>query len=125
VIGILSQWLGATRSGDEGGQAAADIGRWSAFGGDAAAGARVAKASLRSAGGVNKGEEVFAVPMIYGTAEHWLARAREARELAAQMDDPVARDAMLAVADNYEIVAKRAEAREVGLDIPNFPKTDR
>jgi hypothetical protein len=62
-------------------------------------------------------------PTIYGTAEHWLARAREAREMAAQMDDEVARQAMLAVADNYEVVAKRAEARSAGVDLPNFPKT--
>ena len=63
------------------------------------------------------------MPVICGTAEHWLARAREAREMAAQMDDPVARQAMLAVAENYETVAQRAEAREVGVDMPNFPKT--
>jgi hypothetical protein len=62
-------------------------------------------------------------PTIYGTAEHWLARARAAREMAAQMDDEVARQAMLAVADNYEVVAKRAEARSAGVDLPNFPKT--
>jgi hypothetical protein len=63
------------------------------------------------------------MPLVYGTAEHWVARAREARELASQMDDPVARQAMLAVADNYEVVAKRAEARAAGVDLPNFPKT--
>jgi hypothetical protein len=57
------------------------------------------------------------------TAEHWRARARETLELAAQMDDPVVRKAMLAVAKNYETVAKRAEAREAGVDLPNFPKT--
>jgi hypothetical protein len=34
----------------------------------------------------------------------------------------VAKQAMLAAADNYEIVAKRAEARQVGVDLPNFPK---
>jgi hypothetical protein len=64
------------------------------------------------------------MPLVCGTAEHWVARAREARELASQMmDDPVARQAMLAVADNYEVVAKRAEARAAGVDLPNFPKT--
>jgi hypothetical protein len=63
------------------------------------------------------------MPLVYGTAEHWVARALEARELASQMDDPVARQAMLAVADNYEVVAKRAEARAAGVDLPNFPKT--
>jgi hypothetical protein len=42
--------------------------------------------------------------------------------MAAQLTDPVAREAMLAVAKNYEIVAKRAEAREAGVDMPNYPK---
>ena len=60
-------------------------------------------------------------PLIYGTAEHWLMRAQEAREMAAQMDDPVAQVAMIAVAQNYEIVAKRAEAREVNVSMPNYP----
>ena len=32
--------------------------------------------------------------------------------MAAQMTDPVARQAMLAVADNYETVAKLAEAAQ-------------
>jgi hypothetical protein len=40
------------------------------------------------------------MPLVYGTAEHWLARAREAREMAAHMKDPAAQQAMLAVADN-------------------------
>jgi hypothetical protein len=63
------------------------------------------------------------VSTIYGTAEHWLARAREAREMAVLMDDEVAQRAMLAIADNYETVTKRAEARAAGVDLPNFPKT--
>jgi hypothetical protein len=50
-------------------------------------------------------------PLLYGTAEHWLARAHEAREMAAHIEDLAARLAMLAVADNYEAIAKRAEAR--------------
>jgi hypothetical protein len=63
------------------------------------------------------------MPLIYGAAEHWLARAREAREMAAHMEDSVARPAMLAVADNFQTVAKRSEARAAGVDMPNFPKT--
>jgi hypothetical protein len=43
--------------------------------------------------------------------------------MASHMDDPVARQAMLSVADNYETVAKRAEARAAGVDLPSFPKT--
>jgi hypothetical protein len=50
-----------------------------------------------------------------------MARAREAREIAAQMNDDVAKLAMLAVAENYETVAKRAEARAAGVNMPNYP----
>jgi hypothetical protein len=52
----------------------------------------------------SNGDQV--VPIVYGNAEHWLRRAREAREMAAQ---------------NYEIVAKRAEARDAQVDMPNYP----
>jgi hypothetical protein len=45
--------------------------------------------------------------------------------MAVLMDDEVAQRAMLAIADNYETVAKRAEARAAGVDLPNFPKTGR
>jgi hypothetical protein len=70
----------------------------------------------------SKNPRGFDVPVVYGTAEHWLERAQEAREIAAQMEDPVARQATLAVAVNYEIVAKRAEARAAGVELPNFPR---
>ena len=60
------------------------------------------------------------MPATYGTPQHWLDRAREARALAAQMEDGVAKQAMLANAESYENVAKRAEAREAGVDMPNF-----
>jgi hypothetical protein len=49
-------------------------------------------------------------------------RAREARELAEHMNDSVARAAMITVAENYEIVAKRAEAREAHVSMLNYPK---
>jgi hypothetical protein len=49
-------------------------------------------------------------------------RAREAREMAAQMNDPVAGAAMIAVAENYEIVAKRAEAGDAHVPMPNYPE---
>jgi hypothetical protein len=49
-------------------------------------------------------------------------RAREAREMAAQMNDPEARVAMIAVAENYEIIAQRAEAREAHVSLPNYPE---
>jgi hypothetical protein len=62
----------------------------------------------------------FVMPNVYGTAEHWLDRAREAREIAMQIMDGEAKQAMLAIAEGYEKVAKRAEAREVGVDLPNY-----
>lgn len=49
--------------------------------------------------------------------EHWLIRAREARQTAANLSDAAARQAMLAIADNYEKIAKRSEAREVGIGV--------
>lgn len=39
--------------------------------------------------------------------------------MALNMTDPAARQAMIAIAENYEKIAKRAEAREVGIGIPN------
>ena len=41
-------------------------------------------------------------------ADHWRARAKEARELAEQMADDVAKAAMLEIAADYEKVADRA-----------------
>jgi hypothetical protein len=43
--------------------------------------------------------------------KHWLDRAKEARALAEQMDDPEAKRTMLKNADDYERLAQRAEAR--------------
>jgi hypothetical protein len=51
------------------------------------------------------------VSSIIADPEHWRDRADEARALAAQIDDPVARRAMLVIAEGYEIIAKRAEER--------------
>lgn len=58
--------------------------------------------------------------LVYGTVEHWLERAREARGMAIQMQDGDAKEAMLRVAEGYEKVAKRAEAREVGVEMPTY-----
>jgi hypothetical protein len=60
------------------------------------------------------------MPVIYGTAEHWLGRAGEARAMAARMNDGEAKQAMLEIAAGYEKVAKRAEAREARVDMPNY-----
>jgi hypothetical protein len=64
------------------------------------------------------------VPILYGTSDHWLARAAAEREMAANIVDPIARAVLLAVAENYEIEARRAEAGEVGAHMPNFPTTN-
>jgi hypothetical protein len=64
--------------------------------------------------------EEQALPIVYGGPDHWLKRAREARAMAAQIDDRAARQAMLEIATNYEKIAKRAEAREAGVDMPKF-----
>jgi hypothetical protein len=61
------------------------------------------------------------MPSLYGTPEHWLIRAKEAREMAQDIVDPAARKAMLTIAENYEKIAKRAEAREAGIDVNHQP----
>jgi len=43
--------------------------------------------------------------------EHCRRRAKEARDLAAEMNDPVARRSMLALAETYDGLVTRAEAR--------------
>jgi hypothetical protein len=60
------------------------------------------------------------MPNVYGTPEHWAARASEARKMAASISDPAAKQAMLQIADNYETIAKRAEAREVGIGVSDY-----
>ena len=51
-----------------------------------------------------------AMPPKFGTPAYWQGRADEARALAEDMSDEDARRAMLAVAENYESIAKRSEA---------------
>jgi hypothetical protein len=53
--------------------------------------------------------------------DHWLARAKEARTLANQMDDLESKDAMLRIAEDYERLAKRAEDRTMGR-LPSWTK---
>ena len=52
--------------------------------------------------------------------QHWRDRATEARSLAAQIDDPVAKLAMLTIAENYNQIAERAAARALGSE-PSTP----
>jgi hypothetical protein len=58
------------------------------------------------------------MPHVFGTVEHWLTRAKEARQVAETIADPEAKRAMLDIAANYEKVAKRAEARDAGVPFP-------
>jgi hypothetical protein len=46
--------------------------------------------------------------------KHWLDRAKEARALAEQMNDPEVKRTMLKNADDYERLAQRAEERAAG-----------
>ena len=46
--------------------------------------------------------------------EHWRERAEEARHLAEQMSDPVAREMMLRIAEDYERIAEHARVRTNG-----------
>ncbi|HEX6842332.1 MAG TPA: hypothetical protein VF113_12410 [Stellaceae bacterium] len=43
--------------------------------------------------------------------KHWRERAESARRMAEQITDPIARDAMLQVAAEYERLAERAATR--------------
>jgi O-methyltransferase involved in polyketide biosynthesis len=53
-------------------------------------------------------------PYSINDPKHWLDRAKEARALAEQIDDPEAKRIMRKNADDYERLAKRAEERAAG-----------
>ncbi len=44
-------------------------------------------------------------------AKHWRDKAAEARLVAAELKDPRARAALLRIADDYDLMALRAQAR--------------
>jgi hypothetical protein len=46
--------------------------------------------------------------------KHWVDRAKEARAVAEQIDDPEAKRTMLGIADDYERLAQRAQERAAG-----------
>ena len=51
-------------------------------------------------------------------SEHWRDRARQTRTMAETVTDSATRRAMLAVADEYDELAKRAEDRRSGKIFP-------
>jgi hypothetical protein len=46
--------------------------------------------------------------------EHWRKRAQEMRDLAAEIKDPLSKQTMLRIAEDYDRLAKRAEGRLSG-----------
>jgi hypothetical protein len=46
------------------------------------------------------------------TSKYWRSRAQETRTLAASMHDDEAKATLLDIADRYERMARRSEARE-------------
>jgi len=51
------------------------------------------------------------MPSLWNDPEHWRSRAEEARATADQMHDLESRRVMLGIADGYDELAARAEAR--------------
>jgi len=52
--------------------------------------------------------------LFFNNPEYWLQRAKEMRTLTEGMGDDTAKQKMLRVAEDYEQLAKRAEARSKG-----------
>ena len=52
-------------------------------------------------------------PNLLNDPAHWRRRAEEMRNIADQLDDPVAKQKMLEVAEHYEQIAAIAEKRPV------------
>jgi hypothetical protein len=51
------------------------------------------------------------MPLVFNNPGHWNQRAVEARQMADRMIGPCARERMLAVAAQYDLVAERAVKR--------------
>jgi hypothetical protein len=52
------------------------------------------------------------MPLVYGTPELWLQRAKESRYMAGLITDPEAHRAILEIAANYEKIAARARIQQ-------------
>jgi hypothetical protein len=52
------------------------------------------------------------MPSAVDVAERWRTLAAEARAAADQMTDPESKRALLSIAEGYERLARRAEARK-------------
>ena len=50
------------------------------------------------------------MPSLRNEALEWLDRAEQAREVAGQLTDPAAKNAVLALADNFDRLARAAVA---------------
>jgi len=48
------------------------------------------------------------MPLLENEALEWLDRAEQAREVAGQLTDPAARNAVLELADNFDRLARAA-----------------
>jgi hypothetical protein len=51
------------------------------------------------------------MPVLLNNPAHWHLRAQEARLLASHLEDPVAKEATLKTADEYDRLAVRAAKR--------------
>jgi hypothetical protein len=50
-------------------------------------------------------------PSLRDDPAHWHRRAAEARRIADQLDDPIAKETMRDIANSYERLAELAEAK--------------
>jgi hypothetical protein len=54
---------------------------------------------------------------VSGIPEHWRARAKEVRAMAATIKNAASARAMLDIAESYDKLAKRAEASEIRIRV--------
>jgi hypothetical protein len=64
-------------------------------------------------------------PSIANDPEHWRKRAEDMRTLANEIKDPLSKEMMLRIVDDYERLAKRARDRATLLPQSNLPTTGR